>query len=182
MKIQVLRFAAFACAATLTCVSTARAQGPKPVRTQAGLVQGTTQDGITVYKGIPFGEPPVGDLRWRPPQPPAPWKGVKETDKFAPACMQNPIVMPALGIESVPVSEDCLYLNVWTPAKSPKDKLAVMVWIYGGGFTGGGTSLSQYDTMSFAKKGVVYVSIAAKTWSRSRPRSVVGRLCSQSSM
>ena len=160
MKIQILRFAAFACTAAFAFVSTARAQAPKPVRTQAGLVQGTTQDGITVYKGIPFGAPPVGDLRWRPPQPPAPWKGVKETDKFAPACMQNPIVMPALGIESVPVSEDCLYLNVWTPAKSPRDKLAVMVWIYGGGFTGGGTSLSQYDTMSFAKKGVVYVSIA----------------------
>ncbi|MGO9588928.1 MAG: carboxylesterase/lipase family protein [Candidatus Acidiferrales bacterium] len=152
---------ALACAATVAFAAPALlAQAPKPVRTQAGLVQGTMQDGITVYKGIPFGAPPVGDLRWQAPQPPAPWKGVKETNKFAPACMQTPIVMPALGLESVPVSEDCLYLNVWTPAKSPKDKLAVMVWIYGGGFTIGGTSLSQYDGMNLAKKGVVYVSIA----------------------
>lgn len=163
MKNRILRVAAsaFACAATLAFAAPALlAQAPKPVRTQAGLVQGSVQDGITVYKGIPFGAPPVGDLRWQAPQPPAPWKGVKETNKFAPACMQTPIVMPALGIESVPVSEDCLYLNVWTPAKSAKDKLAVMVWIYGGGFTGGGTSLSQYDGMNLAKKGVVYVSIA----------------------
>ena len=161
MKNRILRFVALACAAPLAFAAPALlAQAPKPVRTRAGLVQGTVQDDITVYKGIPFGAPPVGDLRWRPPQPAAPWKGVKETNTFAPACMQTPIVMPALGLELIPVSEDCLYLNVWTPAKSPKDKLAVMVWIYGGGFTIGGTSLSQYDGMNLAKKGVVYVSIA----------------------
>ena len=159
---RILGFTTFALAlAALAFASPALlAQVPKPVRTQAGLVQGTVENGITVYRGIPFGAPPVGDLRWQAPQPPAPWKGVKDTDKFAPACMQIPIVMPALGIESVPVSEDCLYLNVWTPAKSPKDKLAVMVWIYGGGFSGGGTSLSQYGGMNLAKKGVVFVSIA----------------------
>ncbi len=130
------------------------------VRTQAGLVQGTTEGDVTVYKGIPFAAPPVGDLRWRAPQPPAAWKDVRDADKFAPACMQVPIVMPALGLDALPVSEDCLYLNVWTPAKSPKDHLAVMVWIYGGGFTIGGTSLKQYDGENLAKKGVVLVSIA----------------------
>ncbi|HEY2124194.1 MAG TPA: carboxylesterase/lipase family protein [Chthoniobacterales bacterium] len=136
------------------------AQTPKPVRTQAGLVQGTMQGDVTVYKGIPFAAPPVGDLRWRAPQPPAAWKGVHAADKFAPACMQTPIVMPALGLDALTVSEDCLYLNVWTPAKSPKDHLAVMVWIYGGGFSIGGTSLKQYDGEYLAKKGVVLVSIA----------------------
>jgi para-nitrobenzyl esterase len=74
--------------------------------------------------------------------------------------MQTPVVMPALGMESYPVGEDCLYLNVWTPAKSPKGKLAVMVWIYGGGFTIGATSLSLYDGANLAKKGVVVVSVA----------------------
>ena len=115
--------------AALAIVSTAFAQTPKPVRTQAGLVQGTVEDGITIYKGIPFAAPPLGDLRWRAPQPPAAWTGVKSADKFAPACMQVPIVMPALGLDALTVNEDCLYLNVWTPAKSPKDHLAVMVWI-----------------------------------------------------
>jgi len=136
------------------------AQTPAPVRTQAGMVQGTTEDGITIYKGIPFAAPPLGDRRWRAPEPPAAWTGVRTTDKFAPGCMQIPLVFPALGITSVPVSEDCLYLNVWTPAKSPADRLAVMVWIYGGGFTTGATSLSLYDGTNLAKKGVVVVSVA----------------------
>lgn len=160
MKIRAVRNAAFACAATFAFTSTAFGQAPKPVRTEAGIVQGTMEDGIATYKGIPFAAPPLGELRWRAPQPPAPWKGVKEADKFAPACMQISIVMPALGMEAVPVSEDCLYLNVWTPAKSPKDKLPVMVWIYGGGFTAGATSLASYDGANLAKKGVILVSVA----------------------
>jgi para-nitrobenzyl esterase len=143
--------------AVLALASSACAQIPGPVRTQAGMVQGTVDDGITIYKGIPFAAPPVGDLRWRAPQPPAPWTGVRSADKFALGCMQIPLVLPALGIESFPVSEDCLYLNVWTPAKSPKDRLAVMVWIYGGGFTTGGTSIPLYDGTNLAKKGVVVV-------------------------
>ncbi|MGP0074652.1 MAG: carboxylesterase/lipase family protein [Bryobacteraceae bacterium] len=154
-----LRTFAFASAA-LAFVSTLVAETPKPVRTQAGLVQGMTQDGITVYKGIPFAAPPVGDLRWRAPAATVAWTGVRNTDKFAPACMQVPIVNKELGMESVPVNEDCLYLNVWTPAKSSNEKLAVMVWIYGGGFTIGGTSVSLYDGMNLAKKGVVLVSVS----------------------
>jgi para-nitrobenzyl esterase len=136
------------------------AQAPKPVRTDAGPVRGTVENGITIYKGIPFAAPPLGDLRWSAPKPAVHWKTVLQADKFAPACMQVPIVMPALGLDPVTVNEDCLYLNVWTPAKTPKDKLAVMVWIYGGGFTIGGTSLKQYDGQNLAKKGVVLVSIA----------------------
>ncbi len=136
------------------------AQAPKPVRTQAGLVQGTIEDGITVYKGVPFAAPPLGNLRWRAPQPPIPWKGVRKTDAYAPACMQTPIVNRDLGLEPVTTSEDCLYLNIWTPAKSPRERHAVMVWIYGGGFTIGGTSMPQYDGEKLAKKGVVLVSVA----------------------
>jgi len=146
--------------AGLALAPAALAQAPAPVRTGAGLVQGTVEDGITIYKGIPFAAPPVGDLRWRAPQPAAPWTGVKNADKFAPACIQNQIANRALGIEEVETNEDCLYLNVWTPAKSRRDRLAVMVWIYGGGFSIGATSLKQYDGKNLAKKGVVVVSVS----------------------
>ena len=146
--------------AVLAVSVAALAQAPAPVRTQYGLVQGTVEDGVTIYKGIPFAAPPVGDLRWRAPQPAAAWTGTRTADKFAPGCEQNLVVMPALGIESFPVNEDCLYLNVWTPAKSASERLPVMVWIYGGGFSIGGTAIGTYDGMKFAKKGVILVSIA----------------------
>jgi len=136
------------------------AQTPKPVRTQSGMVQGVAEDGLTVYKGIPFAVRPLGDLRWRAPQPPAAWKDVRAVDKFAPACIQTQLLLPALGMDAVQTNEDCLYLNIWTPAKSAKEKLPVMVWIYGGGFTNGATSLSGYNGANLAKKGVVFVSIA----------------------
>jgi para-nitrobenzyl esterase len=160
MKIRVFGLTALACVTAFMFASTIAAQAPKPVRTGTGLVQGTVEDGIAVYKGIPFAAPPIGDLRWRAPQPPVAWQGVRPADKFAPACMQISLVMPALGLEAVPTSEDCLYLNVWTPAKSPSDHLAVMVWIYGGGFSVGATSISQYNGTNLAKKGVVIVSVA----------------------
>jgi para-nitrobenzyl esterase len=142
------------------CASALPAQTPKPVHTQSGLVQGVSESGLTVYKGIPFAAPPLGDLRWRAPRPAPDWGGIRNADKFAPACVQVPIVYPALGMNAVPTNEDCLYLNVWTPAKSPSDRLAVMVWIYGGGFTAGATSVAGYDGTNLAKKGVVLVSVA----------------------
>jgi para-nitrobenzyl esterase len=129
------------------------AQQPSPVKVQEGLVQGSFEDGLTVYKGIPFAVPPVGDLRWKAPQPPAKWEGVKQTTKFAPAAMQG-------GNPPSGKSEDCLYLNIWTPAKSANDKIPVMVYIYGGGFAGGSTSESWISGEKLAKKGVVLVSIA----------------------
>lgn len=135
------------------------AQAPGPVHTQNGLVQGTAKDGVTVYLGIPFAAPPVGDLRWQAPHPGPIWKGVREADKFAPGCAQIPIVNRALGLDPIPVSEDCLYLNIWTPAKSASDRLPVMVWIYGGGFIGGGTAIGQYNGTNLAKKGVILVSV-----------------------
>jgi para-nitrobenzyl esterase len=160
MKTRMHGFITLLLASVLAFASSLSGQEPKSVRTDSGPVQGTVENGTTIYKGIPFAAPPLGDLRWRAPKSAAPWKNVLQADKFAPACMQVPIVVPALGLDAVTVSEDCLYLNVWTRAKSPKDKLAVMVWIYGGGFTIGGTSIGQYDGRNLAKKGVVLVSIA----------------------
>lgn len=126
---------------------------PAPVKTDLGLVQGTIEDGLTVYKGIPFAAPPVGSLRWKAPQPAAKWEGVKQTTQFAPGPIQG-------GNVPSGKSEDCLYLNIWTPAKSATDKIPVLVWIYGGGFAGGATSEPNYSGENLAKKGVVLVSIA----------------------
>ena len=160
---RTLRTLAFVSAA-LASATTLSAQTPKPVLTQSGSVQGTTEDGIMVYKGIPFAQPPLGDLRWRAPQPPMPWSGVRTADKFAPSCMQVPVVFAALGMDAVETNEDCLYLNVWTPAKSATQStnagLPVMVWIYGGGFTLGSTATGTYNGANLAKKGVLVVSVS----------------------
>ena len=149
MKIRTLLFAVFSlCAAGLGL-----AQQPEPVQTEYGQVQGTSQYGLAVYRGIPFAAPPVGDLRWHAPLPAAKWDGVRQTTKFGPKPMQ--------GSRNAPdMSEDCLYLNVWSPAKSPSDRIPVLVWIYGGGFGGGATSEPGYSGEKLAQKGVVLVSIA----------------------
>jgi len=128
-------------------------QQPGQVKVDGGLLQGTIESGLTVFKGIPFAAPPVGDLRWRPPQPAAEWEGVLNADKFAPGPIQG-------GNPPAGKSEDCLYLNVWTPAKSKKDRIPVLVWIYGGGFGAGSTSEPNYSGEKLAEKGVVLVSIA----------------------
>jgi para-nitrobenzyl esterase len=121
-----------------------------------GAVSGVASDGMTIFKGVPFAAPPVGDLRWKAPAAVTPWSGVKQADGFANACMQAP---NSQG-NTAPVSEDCLYLNVWTPAKSASEKIPVIVWIHGGGYTGGSTSIPLYDGSGYAKKGVVLVSLA----------------------
>ncbi len=126
------------------------------VQTDAGMVQGVEADGLIVYKGIPFAAPPVGDLRWREPRPVRPWKGVRTADAFAAACMQTGVSMP--GETPPTVSEDCLYLNVWTPAGNAHAHRAVMVWIYGGGFFNGSASMPLYWGDMLARKGVVVVT------------------------
>src|SRR5690606_35778621 len=124
-----------------------------------GVVEGVTADGVTSFKGIPFAAPPVGELRWRAPQPLTPWDGVRRADAFGPSCMQAESMMAFLGAPPL-ISEDCLYLNVWTPARSANERLPVMVWIYGGGFAAGSTASPAYDGTQLAKKGVVLVSVA----------------------
>lgn len=135
----------------LSAVGHAQADEPAPVMTLSGLVQGVAEDGLTVYRGIPFAAPPLGDLRWRPPQPVAPWDGVRDATAFGPD--------PYQGDGRGKVSEDCLYLNVWTPAKSTDERVPVLVWIYGGGFAGGRTSGPGENGEYLARKGVVLVSI-----------------------
>ena len=129
---------------------------PLPVRTDAGLVQGVRSGYLTAYRGIPFAAPPVGDLRWREPQPVQSWTGVRTADKFAPACMQLGVSMP--GEPTPPMSEDCLYLNLWAPDKSSRASLPVMVWIYGGGFVSGNASMPRYWGDRLARKGIIVVS------------------------
>jgi para-nitrobenzyl esterase len=124
-----------------------------------GTVTGTAEDGLSIFKGIPFAAPPVGELRWKGPQPVRTWHGARSAAAFAPSCMQ---AMDMLKIFGGPedISEDCLYLNVWTSAKSARQRLPVMVWITGGGFAFGATNLPLYDGKSMAQRGVVLVSIA----------------------
>lgn len=130
------------------------------VKTDAGEVEGrSTADGkVQEFLGIPFAAPPVGDLRWKEPQPVKPWKGVREATEFGARCMQTNIFPDMVFRDSGP-SEDCLYLNVWTPDASTKSKLPVMVWIYGGGFVAGATSEPRQDGQFLAHKGVVVVSM-----------------------
>jgi para-nitrobenzyl esterase len=131
------------------------------VQTDGGLVEGVRTGPLTVYKGIPFAAPPVGSLRWREAQPVNPWKGVRKADKFAPACMQTGVSMPG---ETPPVSsEDCLYLNIWTPARNDDARLPVMVWIYGGGFFNGSASMPLYWGDRLARKGAVVVTFGYRT-------------------
>ena len=146
-----------ALAATLMLAAPAHAAITQ-AKTTAGQVQGEAVDGIGEFKGIPFAAPPVGDLRWKAPQPVQPWQGVRKTVAFGPACMQGPI-LAQMG-STATVSEDCLYIDVWTPADAPTDKLPVIAWIYGGGFNSGATSVPMYDGANFAKQGVVFVSLS----------------------
>lgn len=131
---------------------------PQTVQIDTGTVSGVpgVNHAITVFKGIPFAAAPVGDLRWKPPVRPAKWRGVLKADHFGPSCMQSVRGTPnTLG----EIREDCLYLNVWTPAKSAVDRLPVMVWIYGGGFQSGSATNPQFDGEGLASKGVVRVSL-----------------------
>ena len=129
-----------------------------PVRVESGGMQGVDANGLSIYKGVPYAAPPLGKLRWREPQPVRPWKGVRKATAFAPACMQTGVSMPG---ETPPVvSEDCLYLNIWAPARRADKRLPVLVWIHGGGYTNGSAAMPLYSGDRLARKGVVVVTIA----------------------
>ena len=142
----------------------------REVRVENGLVRGlpAADPRITAFKGIPFAAPPIGDLRWKAPERAKDWDGVLEAYQFGPISMQEtPGIDPNAFYSKewhvdpdIPMSEDCLYLNVWTPAKSADEKLPVMIWIYGGAFNSGYTAEMEFDGERIARRGVVLVSIA----------------------
>ena len=147
----------------LTISSMAYAQGNSEVtapqvKTENGVVEGVNDSGVRIFKGIPFAEPPVGDLRWKEPQPVKNWSGVRKATKFGPQAMQPPIFSDMV-FRSAGTSEDCLYLNVWTPAKASRESLPVLVYFYGGGFIAGDGSEFRYDGESMARKGIVVVTV-----------------------
>ena len=125
------------------------------VRTEGGLLSGAG-DSIRVYEGIPFAAPPVGERRWRPPKPAEPWDGIREATRFGPDCPQE--LRP--GSRAGRIEEDCLTLNIWTPARAADEALPVMVWFYGGSFLFGSASDIRFDGEAFARKGVVLVTAA----------------------
>lgn len=128
------------------------------VKIDSGELIGAVEGDLRVFKGIPFARPPVGDLRWREPQPVKSWSRARDAKQFAARCMQRPLFSDMV-FRSNGVSEDCLYLNVWTPAKSAQERLPVLVYFYGGGFRAGDGSEPRYDGASMARKGIVTLTV-----------------------
>ena len=140
----------------------------RQTKVENGEVRGLpgTNPRITVYKGIPFAAPPVGENRWRAPQSAKNWEGVLDAYKFGPISVQD---TPGIGDDiycrdwhvdpEIPMGEDCLYLNVWTPAKKTDEKLPVLIWYFGGGFQWGYTAEMEFDGEQLAKRGIIVVSI-----------------------
>ncbi len=128
------------------------------IKTANGILEGIEDCGIRSFKGVPFAAPPTGDLRWRKPQPVKNWTGVRQAKKFGPRAMQRPL-FGDMSFRSDGISEDCLYLNVWTPARSAKEQLSVLVYFYGGGLMAGDGSELRYDGESMARKGIVTITV-----------------------
>ena len=186
-RLLLCALAAVGVGAVASAQTPAPVQTPTVVRVDSGELQGVVDDGVASFKGIPYAAPPVGELRWRPPQPPAPWTGVRPAAEFGADCMQGRFgPPPAAGAPGPPASsEDCLFLNVWRPASATSGaKLPVMVWIHGGGFVFGSGSFPMTSGAQFAKHGVVLVSLnyrlgrfgffAFPALSRERPEEAKG--------
>ncbi len=150
---------AVSCRTTETVTTTAAAF-VDPIKIDTGLISGTIVGDpgkeVHAYRGIPYAAPPVGDLRWKPPQPAVPWKGIRECTAFAKSSPQPTV---PINLSDMPQSEDCLYLNVLTPAKNASDNLPVMVWLHGGGYTMGSGSSPVYNTPRLPQNGVVLVTV-----------------------
>ncbi|MGA7538799.1 MAG: carboxylesterase family protein [Steroidobacteraceae bacterium] len=149
--------ASLICLAMIAMAHARSATAALEVRVDGGMVRGALERKVIAYKGIPYAAPPVGALRWAPPQPVKPWKGVRSALHFGPDCAQLPTPGDAAPLRTVS-KENCLYVNVWRPRAASAHDLPVMVWIYGGGFVDGGTSPAVYDGTEFARDGVVLVS------------------------
>ena len=137
---------------------------PVSVKTNKGTIEGILVENLQVFKGVPFAAPPVGELRWKAPQPVSKWTGIKKCTSFSASAMQSPPVPFMMWSEEFiappqPLNEDCLYLNIWAPAKKGKEQYPVLVWIHGGGFTGGAASCAVYDGAEMAKRGIIFISI-----------------------
>ncbi|HEY3403240.1 MAG TPA: carboxylesterase family protein, partial [Ohtaekwangia sp.] len=148
----------------LTCLIIITQAQLKTVKTENGTVSGLQQNEVSIFKGIPFAAPPIGELRWKAPQPVKNWSGTRKCETFPASPIQsNPVPFLMWSEEFItpqqPLSEDCLYLNIWTAAKSAKEKRPVFVWIHGGGFVSGSGACPIYDGEKMAKNGIVYVSI-----------------------
>ncbi len=156
------KFFLFVLLDTICFATIAQTNFNMPIQTKIenGIIEGNydTKSGVQLYAGIPFAKPPVGSLRWKAPQPLDNWTGVKPTKKFGPRPVQG-IVFGDMSSRSDGLSEDCLYLNVWTPAKRNTKNLPVLVYFYGGGFVAGDGSEPRYDGESMAKKGIVVVTV-----------------------
>lgn len=150
----------------LVCASGVAAGITEPVRVDQGLLSGTPgkDPDVRVFKGVPYGAPPVGELRWRPTQPALAWEGVRAADTFSPACTQLPrepgsFYQVEFQPQPLPTDEDCLYLNIWTAARSADERRPVMVWLYAGGFSWGSGSDAAVDGEALARKGVVLITL-----------------------
>ena len=166
MKTRPIAYFLLLSAFVLSCTQQKQASIKDSVQTENGTVSGLFNEanGITVFKGIPFAAPPVGDLRWKAPQPAGSWDGIKQCTTFSASPMQGtPVPFMMWTQEFIapkePLSEDCLYLNVWTGAKDATEKRPVFVYIYGGGFSSGSGAVPVYDGEEMAKKGLVFITI-----------------------
>jgi para-nitrobenzyl esterase len=150
-----MRLTVFAAASILSAMVAASDQ----VTVGGGILEGTVgaDPSVRVFKGVPFAAPPVGDLRWRAPQPVPSWKGVRKADEWGTRCMQGPMFGPLRSREKA-MGEDCLYLNVWTTAKTAKEKRPVLVVFHGGGYAAGSASEGRTDGEWFARQGIVVVA------------------------
>jgi para-nitrobenzyl esterase len=154
IRVTIAALASFTLSLSLTAAD--------PIHLSTGLITGApgTNSEVRVYKGIPYAAPPVGERRWKAPQSPAAWTGVREAKEFSAVCVQTPYPEGSLFYQPLgAVGEDCLYLNVWTAASSAKERRPVMVWIHGGGYTRGTGATPTYNGENLAKKGVIVVTI-----------------------